>query len=142
MATSYPAGGTFFETVKRSFTDVPIDEKKDNAISTTEFLEACEGLTALFGVLHPRCAVCTRLIATHRCPGLGCVQTSQERYDGQHQGPQQTSGGAIYCAQQLMYDRKSATANWLPRPFQKPSKTSFSTSSRRKSTRPPKAYYG
>ncbi|KAI4842245.1 putative glycolipid transfer protein HET-C2 [Aureobasidium sp. EXF-8845] len=43
-----PPGGTFFDTLKRSFSDVPIESGK---IATTEFLEACEGLTTLFDVL-------------------------------------------------------------------------------------------
>ena len=52
MATTnaYPPGGTFLDTLKKSFTDVPIDKEKDNAISTTEFLEAAESLTTLFGI--------------------------------------------------------------------------------------------
>ncbi|KAF1992399.1 putative glycolipid transfer protein HET-C2 [Aulographum hederae CBS 113979] len=41
--------GNFFDTVKRSFADVPI--KADNEISTSEFLEAAESLTTLFDVL-------------------------------------------------------------------------------------------
>lgn len=51
MAAAYPPGGTFFETVKKSFVDVPVDESKDNAISTNEFLEAAESTTTLFDVL-------------------------------------------------------------------------------------------
>ncbi|KAF2818423.1 glycolipid transfer protein [Ophiobolus disseminans] len=51
MAAAYPPGGTFFDSVKRSFVDVPVDSSKDNAISTTEFLEAAESLTTLFDVL-------------------------------------------------------------------------------------------
>ncbi|KAL3427195.1 Pleckstrin-like protein [Phlyctema vagabunda] len=51
MANAYPAGGTFLDTLKKSFTDVPVDQDKDNAISTTEFLEAAEALTTLFDVL-------------------------------------------------------------------------------------------
>jgi len=53
MATTnaYPPGGTFLDTLKKSFTDVPVDKEKDNAISTTEFLEAAESLTTLFDVL-------------------------------------------------------------------------------------------
>jgi hypothetical protein len=51
MANAYPPGGTFFDTVKKSFVDVPVDESKDNAISTTEFLEAADSLTTLFDVL-------------------------------------------------------------------------------------------
>ena len=44
-----PADGTFFDTLKRNFVDVPIDDTKENAIFTTEFLEAAESLTTLFG---------------------------------------------------------------------------------------------
>ncbi|KAI4948499.1 hypothetical protein J4E91_005923 [Alternaria rosae] len=51
MAAAYPPGGTFFDTVKKSFVDVPVDESKDNAIPTTEFLEAAESTTILFDVL-------------------------------------------------------------------------------------------
>ena len=47
---SYPTGGTWFDTLKKSFVDVPIDAGKDNAIPTTDFLEASESLTTLFGV--------------------------------------------------------------------------------------------
>jgi hypothetical protein len=50
MAAAYPPGGTFFDTVQRSFVDVPVDASKDNAISTTEFLEAAESLSTLFGM--------------------------------------------------------------------------------------------
>jgi hypothetical protein len=49
MAAAFPPGGTFFDTVKKTFVDVPVDASKDNAISTTEFLEAAESLTTLFG---------------------------------------------------------------------------------------------
>lgn len=49
--TAYPPGGTFLDTLKRSFTDVSVDKEKDNAISTSEFLEAAESLTTLFGTL-------------------------------------------------------------------------------------------
>jgi len=48
---AYPPGGTFFDIIKKSFEDVPIDASKDSAISTTEFLEAAESLTTLFDVL-------------------------------------------------------------------------------------------
>ncbi|EFQ97642.1 hypothetical protein MGYG_00680 [Nannizzia gypsea CBS 118893] len=53
MATTavIPEGGTWLDTMKRSFEDVPIDESSDNAISTTEFLEAAESLVKLFDIL-------------------------------------------------------------------------------------------
>jgi len=48
---AYPPGGTFLDTLQKSFTDVPVDASKGNAISTTEFLQAAESLTTLFDVL-------------------------------------------------------------------------------------------
>ncbi|KAL1963058.1 hypothetical protein VTN77DRAFT_8704 [Rasamsonia byssochlamydoides] len=53
MATTaeIPQGGTWIDTLKKSFVDVPIDTANDNGIATTEFLEASESLTTLFDVL-------------------------------------------------------------------------------------------
>ncbi|KAK5112225.1 hypothetical protein LTR62_004386 [Meristemomyces frigidus] len=48
---AYPPGGTYFDNGKRSFTTVAINASKDNAIATTEFLEASEALLGLFDVL-------------------------------------------------------------------------------------------
>jgi hypothetical protein len=48
-APSIPPGGTFFDTLKKSFVDVPEDKANDDAISTEAFLEAAEALTTLFG---------------------------------------------------------------------------------------------
>lgn len=51
MATiaQIPAGGTFLDTFKKSFVDVPVDAANDNAVDTTSFLEAAESLTTMFG---------------------------------------------------------------------------------------------
>lgn len=49
MSAAIPPGGTWFDTIKRSFADVPIDAGNDDGISTTEFLEAAESLVTLFG---------------------------------------------------------------------------------------------
>ena len=52
MSTAaFPPGGTYFDNAKRSFTSVPINASQDNAISTTEFLDASESVTGLFDVL-------------------------------------------------------------------------------------------
>ena len=48
-AAVIPPGGTLLDTFKRSWVDVPVDADKDNAISTSEFLEASESLTTMFG---------------------------------------------------------------------------------------------
>jgi hypothetical protein len=89
MATTkaYPPGGTFLDTVKRSFTDVPVDKEKDNAVATTEFLEAAESLTTLFGtplltLLPPR----AELTDIGRCTRLNGIQSCEERHAGQRQG--------------------------------------------------------
>ncbi|KAI1090266.1 het-c [Rostrohypoxylon terebratum] len=50
-APAFPAGGTLLQTFKKSFVDVPVDANNDNAISTTEFLDAAESLTTMFDVL-------------------------------------------------------------------------------------------
>lgn len=44
-----PPGGTYLDTFKKSFVDVPIDAENDNAIDTASFLEAAEALTTMFG---------------------------------------------------------------------------------------------
>lgn len=44
-------GGTWIDTIQKSFVDVPIDTNNDNAIATTDFLEASESLATLFGGL-------------------------------------------------------------------------------------------
>ncbi|KAL5336120.1 glycolipid transfer protein domain-containing protein [Aspergillus crustosus] len=51
MSAAIPADGTWFDTLKRSFADVPVDAANDNSISTGEFLEAAESLTSLFDIL-------------------------------------------------------------------------------------------
>lgn len=51
MASAYPPGGTFFDTVKKSFANVPVEKSQNDAIPTTDFLEASESLTTLFGII-------------------------------------------------------------------------------------------
>ncbi|KAH9889589.1 het-c [Xylariomycetidae sp. FL2044] len=50
-AVTIPPGGTLLQTFRRSFVDVPINADKENAISTTEFLDAAESLTTIFDAL-------------------------------------------------------------------------------------------
>ncbi|RYP73696.1 hypothetical protein DL769_004167 [Monosporascus sp. CRB-8-3] len=52
-APTFPPGGTILDTFKKSFVDVPVDADNDNAIATTEFLDAAESLTTIFGVHYP-----------------------------------------------------------------------------------------
>jgi len=46
---TYPSGGSWFDTLHKSFVDVSVDTNSDNAIPTGAFLEAAESLTTLFG---------------------------------------------------------------------------------------------
>jgi len=46
---AFPPGGTYFDSGKKSFNDVPI--KEGDAIPTTDFLEAAETVAGLFDVL-------------------------------------------------------------------------------------------
>jgi len=50
MTSAFPPGGTYFDG-RKSFADVNYDTTKDNAINTTQFLEASESLTTLFDVI-------------------------------------------------------------------------------------------
>jgi hypothetical protein len=52
MASQAPLSGdkTFFDNLKKSYVDVRVDPTNDNAISTTEFLEATESLVTMFGL--------------------------------------------------------------------------------------------
>jgi hypothetical protein len=50
MSSAFPPGGTYFDG-RKSFADVNYDTAKDNAINTTQFLEASESLTTLFDVI-------------------------------------------------------------------------------------------
>ena len=52
-ATTIPPGGTLLDTFRKSFTDVPVDADKANAIHTTDFLDATESLTSMFGRAPP-----------------------------------------------------------------------------------------
>jgi hypothetical protein len=76
-----PPGGTVLDTFKRSFTDVPIDAEKNNAISTTEFLDAAESLTGMFGMVANEWEVPRSSdpnYGGHRCPRIPCFLSRQE----------------------------------------------------------------
>ena len=47
ISAQIPPGGTWFDTHKRSFKDVPVGANQ--GIATVEFLEAAEATTTLFG---------------------------------------------------------------------------------------------
>jgi hypothetical protein len=123
MAAAYPPGKTFFDTVKKSFVDVPLDESRDSAIPTTEFLEAAESLTTLFDVL-----------------GSAAFKPVKNDMNGNIKvrmriGDAVRSGILTYC-------RKSAIGSSQRQHFRRPCKILPSTSSRRRSTQPPRVLCG
>ena len=122
---AYPPGGTFFDTGKRSFKDVAIDESKDNAISTSEFLEASESLTALFDVL-----------------GSAAFKPVKNDMTG-NINVRTTRPTTKVDRDTLTEDyRKSGLGNWRAHSTPKPSNQWCKTSSKRKSTPPPKGCSG
>ncbi|KAI0131814.1 HET-C2 protein [Xylariales sp. AK1849] len=48
---AFPPGGTLLDTFKKSFVDVKVDSDKENAVPTTDFLDAAESLTTIFDAL-------------------------------------------------------------------------------------------
>lgn len=91
--TTYPPEGTWFDSLRKSFVDVPVNASHDNAIETTAFLEAATSLTTLFGkaneilpLLHALLDLIANLSLHARCAGLGRIYACEERHLGQHQG--------------------------------------------------------
>lgn len=72
MATALviPEGGTVVDAFSRSFTDVHVDPENENAISTTEFLEAAEQLTRIFGMALPLASLACTEPNSHVVLGL------------------------------------------------------------------------
>lgn len=78
----FPSGGTWFETLHKTFDDVSVQANNDNAIPTSDFLEAAESLTTLFGELTPLEPQQFRRILSDlqicRCARLNGIHTCQE----------------------------------------------------------------
>lgn len=130
-ANAFPPGGTYFDNGKRSFTDVPIDQSKDNAIATTEFLEAAEALTGLFDVLG---SVAFKPV---KSDVEGNVTVSIHIPHNQNPCRKTTE-----LKRDLQLHRKSATANSPPPSTAKLSNPSSSTNSKQNRTRHPKVCSG
>ncbi|KUJ16477.1 glycolipid transfer protein [Mollisia scopiformis] len=105
---AYPPGGTFLDTVKTSFTDVPVDKEKDYAISTTEFLQAAESLTTLFDVLG------SMAFQPVKNDMLGNVKKIRDR---QHAAPAESANLQDLVLNELKTKKHTATEGlvWLVR---------------------------
>lgn len=58
----------FFASLKKSFSNVPIDSANNNAIDTSSFLEASESLITLFGTSQQTPQTSTSHSTDHTCP--------------------------------------------------------------------------
>jgi hypothetical protein len=129
MAAAYPPGGTYFQTIKKSFADVPVDESKDNAISTTEFLEAAESTTTLFDVLGSvafkpvkgdmsgNIKVRAEHGSSKLCYKDSCANIGQKIRDRQLAAPAQSETLQELCLNELKEKKHTATEGllWLTR---------------------------
>ncbi|KAK5167903.1 hypothetical protein LTR04_006962 [Oleoguttula sp. CCFEE 6159] len=110
MATSkaYPTGGTYFDTMKRNFKNVPVDASKDNAIETSAFLEAAESLTGLFDVMG------SVAFAPVKNDMVGNVKKVRDR---QLAAPDQSETLQALCLNELKAKKHTATEGllWLVR---------------------------
>ncbi|KAM5359860.1 hypothetical protein ACJZ2D_014159 [Fusarium nematophilum] len=126
-APTFPPGGTIVQTFKQSFTDVPVDEANGNAVSTTEFLEAAESLTTMFGTKSLRPVVAQALTAILYLDAIGAVAFSPVKKDmlsnveklrvRQTAAPAESGNVQDLCRNELKTKKHDATegALWLVR---------------------------
>ncbi|KAI9732276.1 MAG: hypothetical protein M1818_007595 [Claussenomyces sp. TS43310] len=124
MATtvaSYPPGGTWLDTIPRSFTDVKVDADKANAIDTTQFLEAAESLATMFGMDIPGFCSLVPFFLTwgvqFRCAGFHGFWARQERYTGECKAPMESETLQSLVVNELKTKKHTATEGlvWLVR---------------------------
>ena len=144
---------TFFDTLKKSFVDVPVDAAQDNAIATTEFLEAAESLITLFGLFPSWETLWKKNSADKRLTDvLGSAAFTPVKSDMSGnikvsicpaRTPLHTSiAGNVAKRYSCKGNRKSAIDSSLPPLSRKPCNNWCSTSSRRKSIQPLRDWCG
>ncbi|OAA44426.1 HET-C2-like protein [Metarhizium rileyi] len=107
-ASVIPPGATIVQTFRRSFVDVPVDPDKDNAIATTEFLDAAESLTTMFDVMG------SVAFSPVKSDMLGNVKKLRER---QLAAPAESENIQDLCRNELKTKKHTATEGllWLVR---------------------------
>lgn len=102
-----PPGGTWITGMKASFTDVPIDAEKDNAVGTTEFLDAAESLSTIFDAMSVA-------FSPVKSDILGNVKKLRER---QLSSPAESSNIQDLCRNEIKSKKHTATEGllWLTR---------------------------
>ena len=102
-----PAGQTWVSTMKTSFTDVPIDAEKGNAIATSQFLDAAESLTTMFDAMSVAFSPVKNDI-------LGNVKKLRER---QLAAPAESENIQDLCRNEIKAKKHTATEGllWLVR---------------------------
>ena len=75
---TYPAGGTWFDTLKNSLVNVHPDPNNGDSIETTAFLDAAESSTTLFGMCTFFNLLRPPSSRTQRCFGLNGIHSGQK----------------------------------------------------------------
>ncbi|KAI2619150.1 het-c [Hypoxylon sp. NC1633] len=103
-----PPGGTLLETFKKSFVDVPVDSNNDNAIATSDFLDAAEALTTMFDILG------SVAFSPVKSDMLGNIKKIRER---QLAAPAESENLQALCINELKTKKHTATEGllWLTR---------------------------
>lgn len=103
-----PPGGTIVQTFRQSFVDVPVDKEKDNAIATTQFLDAAESLTTIFDALG------SVAFSPVKSDMLGNVKKLRDR---QLAAPAESENIQDLCRNELKTKKHTATEGllWLVR---------------------------
>lgn len=111
-----PPGGSWLDTLKKSFVDVHVDAANDNAIATTDFLDAAESLTTLFGMQEFSTITIGLTLSFNRCSWLRCLHSSEKRHPWKCQGKQIPSLLDQAISSYVLLYRKSRNARSPPLP--------------------------
>ncbi|POR33891.1 Pleckstriny domain-containing family A member 8 [Tolypocladium paradoxum] len=107
-APQIPPGGTIVQTFRQSFVDVPVDADKENAVATTQFLDAAESLTTIFDALG------SVAFSPVKSDMLGNVKKLRDR---QLAAPAESENIQDLCRNELKTKKHTATEGltWLVR---------------------------
>ncbi|GJN67124.1 hypothetical protein PLIIFM63780_004597 [Purpureocillium lilacinum] len=109
-----PPGGTIVQTFRQSFVDVPVDKEKDNAIATTQFLDAAESLTTIFDALG---SVAFSPVKSDMLGNVKAPSILQKLRDRQLAAPAESENIQDLCRNELKTKKHTATEGllWLVR---------------------------
>ncbi|KAL2364699.1 hypothetical protein RJZ56_002363 [Blastomyces dermatitidis] len=105
-----PPGGTWFDTLQRGFDAVPVSD--DNAITTSEFLEAAEALTTLFAFTGANYTIPFQKIRDRQLAAPAESETLQALVLNELKAKKNTaSGGLLWLLRGLDFTAKALRHN-------------------------------